>query len=219
MGSKIGIMKVSAKRLGIDFEEYMAHVNNGEKHCGKCRTWVSLDKYHVDNNRGDGRASVCISCRKKDNPRHPWKGGKLLDGHRKKISDGLKKFYKNNVSHVLGKPSPQKGFKRTKEQLENIRLGKIGKQKYGSESHSYIDGRTKETRLLRKNKMYRDWRKTVYERDEYTCQNCGDSKGGNLNAHHIKSWKDYPELRYESSNGVTLCKPCHRECHRKHRSK
>ena len=55
---------------------------------------------------------------------------------------------------------------------------------------------------------YRLWRLAVFERDAFTCQDCG-IKGGQLEAHHIKSWKDYPELRFEISNGKTLCVGCH----------
>jgi len=32
---------------------------------------------------------------------------------------------------------------------------------------------------------YIDWRKSVFERDDYTCCECG-KQGGTLNAHHIK---------------------------------
>jgi len=28
---------------------------------------------------------------------------------------------------------------------------------------------------------------------------------GKIKAHHILSWKDFPELRYETNNGITLC--------------
>ena len=56
------------------------------------------------------------------------------------------------------------------------------------------------------------WRKGVYERDNYTCQVCGKI-GGKLNAHHIKEWCNFKELRFDLSNGITLCLPCHKNTH------
>lgn len=50
--------------------------------------------------------------------------------------------------------------------------------------------------------------KKVLSRDNYTCQVC-DQYSGNLQVDHIKSWKDYPELRFELSNCRTLCMACH----------
>lgn len=59
------------------------------------------------------------------------------------------------------------------------------------------------------------WRRRVYARDNYTCQRCGYDKGKRLQAHHIKSWINYPESRFDISNGITLCIPCHRWVHSK----
>ena len=58
-----------------------------------------------------------------------------------------------------------------------------------------------------------EWRKAVYERDNHTCQCCGYSISGTLNAHHIDSWKDHKDDRFNVDNGVTLCETCHRDYH------
>lgn len=65
----------------------------------------------------------------------------------------------------------------------------------------------------RNNKAYTDWRTSVFMRDGFKCQICGQV-GGNLNAHHIKSYKNYIDVRYDVNNGVTLCEKCHRKIHK-----
>jgi 5-methylcytosine-specific restriction endonuclease McrA len=62
-------------------------------------------------------------------------------------------------------------------------------------------------------KKYKDWRKGVFERDDYICQKCGQ-RGYRLNAHHIYSYADHLDLRHTLENGVTLCGACHFEFHK-----
>ena len=54
------------------------------------------------------------------------------------------------------------------------------------------------------------WRKAVFEKDNYTCQIC-KIRGGILQADHIKPYSIYRELRFELSNGRTLCVTCHKQ--------
>ena len=52
------------------------------------------------------------------------------------------------------------------------------------------------------------WARAVINRDQATCQHCG-ATGVELHAHHLKPFEHYPELRWELSNGMTLCHRCH----------
>jgi len=70
----------------------------------------------------------------------------------------------------------------------------------------------KQNQKLRKSKQYKNWRRNVFERDNYQCQKCGQT-GGQLNAHHIKPYSEFPSLRLELDNGVTLCEKCHKKEH------
>lgn len=65
-----------------------------------------------------------------------------------------------------------------------------------------------EREKLRNTPEYKIWAKAVKVRDNFTCQKC-NTRGGILHSHHIKRFSQYPELRYEISNGITLCKECH----------
>jgi hypothetical protein len=58
---------------------------------------------------------------------------------------------------------------------------------------------------------YAEWRRSVFERDNWRCQECGSTR--KLNAHHIKRWVSHPELRFDVNNGVTLCFDCHTKKH------
>lgn len=66
----------------------------------------------------------------------------------------------------------------------------------------------------RNSPQYREWRTAVFERDTYTCQKCR-SKGGRLEAHHIIAWVDDKNLRFDVNNGITLCKCCHNQIHKR----
>lgn len=80
----------------------------------------------------------------------------------------------------------------------------------GSNHPRWKGGVTSENEKIRKSKEMRNWRISVFERDDYTCQACGQ-RGGELNADHIMPFALFPELRTEVLNGRTLCIKCHRK--------
>lgn len=78
----------------------------------------------------------------------------------------------------------------------------------GPNSWCWRGGVTREYARLRSKQECVNWAKAVKARDNHTCQWCGQV-GGRLAADHIKSFIDHPELRFDLSNGRTLCYPCH----------
>ncbi len=119
----------------------------------------------------------------------------------------------------IGKPSWNKGIPmRTESKLKlskvlmGRKLSEETKQKMlGRRPWNKIgDGITPINERIRRSPEYKNWRKKVFERDDYTCQECG-KRGGNLHADHIKPFALHVELRFELSNGRTLCIPCHRK--------
>jgi 5-methylcytosine-specific restriction endonuclease McrA len=87
----------------------------------------------------------------------------------------------------------------------------------GPDSPLWKGGQKKERGQQMSRAAYRDWRTAVYARDDWTCRQCGArSNGVYLNAHHIKQWSLHPELRYDVSNGITLCRPCHQAIPHRH---
>lgn len=79
----------------------------------------------------------------------------------------------------------------------------------GEKSHMWKGGISGESKMIRESSAYREWRNLVFKRDNWTCVLCG--KGGNINADHIKPFIFFPELRFDTSNGRTLCVPCHKK--------
>ena len=62
---------------------------------------------------------------------------------------------------------------------------------------------------IKKSKDWKDTRKKVFERDNYTCQECG-TRGGILHPHHLMPKAIFPELTFALSNIITLCRDCHK---------
>ncbi|MCR3760388.1 HNH endonuclease [Clostridium felsineum] len=66
---------------------------------------------------------------------------------------------------------------------------------------------------IRNSKEYIEWRNAVFKRDNWTCQKCG-KRGITINAHHIKPFAKYKNLRFVLENGITLCEKCHKKIHK-----
>lgn len=62
---------------------------------------------------------------------------------------------------------------------------------------------------IRKSSEYKDWRKKILERDNYSCVNCGSREM--LEIDHIKPLALFPSLALDLNNGRVLCHSCHKK--------
>ena len=100
------------------------------------------------------------------------------------------------------------GTKQSKETIEKRFLNLRG-----SNHWRWILDRTKLVNYggseERRSPIYKDWRKRVWVRDNWKCKIDNHDCNGRIEAHHILSYTNYPELRYEINNGITLCHAHH----------
>ena len=83
----------------------------------------------------------------------------------------------------------------------------------GEKNPNWKGGITPINKSLRNSKAAKTWRESVFARDNWTCQKCGNRSCKNnylrIEAHHIRPFATFPKLRFEITNGLTLCKKCH----------
>lgn len=137
---------------------------------------------------------------------HTWKGGKpnCIDCNHPLSSYGFKRCLPCNAKFKTGKS-------RGVEFIEKCRKG----AKRGECHWNWNGGSSGENVLIRMSSKYKEWRKGVFMRDNYTCQECGaknkEGLGLKINADHIKPFSTHPELRFNLDNGRTLCEGCHKK--------
>lgn len=101
------------------------------------------------------------------------------------------------------------GKKHTEATKKKMALAKLGN---GGVNHwNHIKDRTK----LKMDSVhaydyrYKDWMRTVKNRDYWKCRMGNEDCSGRLEAHHILPWSQHQELRYEVNNGIALCRYHH----------
>lgn len=150
------------------------------------------------------------------NPKQVWQ---WLKGYeiptRKRGTTGNEKYSKGH-----------KGFKHTDETKEKIRQARLKdghvpylrngvhhlKGKKGADTPNWKGGITAERQATYGSEEWKQASKTVWERDNATCQRCGLyhnlNRDVSFDIHHIVSFA-VVEKRCDPSNLVLLCEPCH----------
>jgi hypothetical protein len=202
--TKAGALKAAAKKAGLSIDEYKSNIESGLKRCTQCKTWKTTDSFGSDRTRSDGKDSTCLDCRRVDDPYASLRG---------RISTFKGRIHTEEAKQKMSEAKKGKKFRLGKNHsLETrARISKIGRERTqrGADHYNFKHGQAQRNLDDRRRPEYSDWRNAVFARDNYTCQKCGDNKGGNLRAHHIKPFSKYAELRFDISNGITLCHTCH----------
>jgi len=102
---------------------------------------------------------------------------------------------------------------------------KIGFAQRGEKSHNWEGGITSLNKMIRHSIEYKFWRTHIFQRDNYTCQDCKIRGGVELHSDHIipfsfilasykiKTLEDALkcEFLWDIRNGRTLCILCHKK--------
>jgi len=165
------------------------------------------------------RNSRCLECYRKQNKgktHGSWQGGRMfVIGICDYCGEELiqrRSDYKRSNHHFCNK------------QCEG-EWNKINRQ--GEKAGGWQGGKTALCDQIRNSFQYKQWRKDVFDRDNYECQECGSrSKSGEpvyIEAHHKKQMAviitknnitNFDEALecielWDVENGITFCKDCH----------
>lgn len=184
------LIEYMAKKGFIMTQEHKDKISAAKK--GKPLTWLigkGLNKGFTPWNKG-------VSMRLND---------KLIEW-RKEGGEPWNKGLKGKDNPLTGRKVSEEGRKNmSKAAKKRVKDGTCNLWKGGVREKN-----SKERRIIMDSFEYKEWRKNVFTRDNYTCQICG-THGVAVQADHIMPFAEYPELRTELSNGRTLCVPCHKK--------
>jgi len=200
--------------------------------CGDCKQIKPLLDFHKNKTKSLGHEYICKLCKNKrvklfytinQEKRKTYSNQyytKNKDSCNKKSSDYYtknKELIQNNHRQwerdntIYRKEYRKTYYKKHKgyirEYDKNRRTKKNEYQREYRLNHCIVP-----TQQWRYTKEYKQWKESVYKLYNHTCQECGKTHC-KVHAHHIKSAKDYPDLRYDINNGICLCEQCHKQVH------
>lgn len=216
---------------------------SGLKECKRCKNILSLDAFDTHKSGKHGRNPVCKKCRIEQRTAEIEckKCGNTFVGDQRRVYcdgcyrktytlDDARGIFKNGGCTLLADRFVNSRTKmeyicecgeqhsiRLHDFVRGVRCNSCkSKNLSGENNPNWNSTKTDEEREVERSyPEYREWRITVYERDQYTCQ-CCFTKGGNgvvLNAHHLDGYNWCIEKRTDPDNGVTLCEDCHVDFH------
>lgn len=186
------------------------YIGRGKKFCSHSCVWKGLK--HTP-------ATIIKMKNSATGVKRPWaveSAKKMSKNNLGKKRPPFSETWKQNISISLTGGHPNVSEK-TREDRRNSFSG--------INNPNYQGGITPFNLVIRSCSYYIKWRTQVFIRDNFTCQDCGNNKGGNLEAHHIKSLSKilknnkitnleeaiHCKELWNIDNGKTLCIDCHKK--------
>lgn len=159
-----------------------------EKACSRCKKLKGIKKFKVDKRQSDGRTITCRECYTSNKLEKFIRSPEQIESQRRKL---LGRKYMLN--HRLSISEGQK-----KAVQEGRHHWKVKDSRHPEQDRYSL--------------KYKMWREAVLELKGKKCEIC--QKPNRLHIHHIKSYYEFPELKFEITNGQVLCISCHMKIHR-----
>ena len=144
---------------------------------------------------------------------HKLKGKKQTAEHIKKRVDSARKKnfgWTDERRKRFGENNPMKNSETRDKMIKSKRVSPLVPR--GDKHHAWKGGITPIHNRIRGSLEYIIWRNEVYKRDRWTCRMCKKyCEKGDIVAHHLQKFSDFPELRFLVENGLTFCRKCHVE--------
>jgi hypothetical protein len=136
----------------------------------------------------------------------------MTEEHKRKISESHKA---RGILHWTKRPEVRKKMSEIRKKKPiNYWLGKKRPEMCGKNNPRWSGGINYEDEKDRVSLEYQVWKLEVYKRDRGFCRLCKvRCTNKTIVAHHIKLFRDFPELRFSVDNGMTLCRSCHVKLH------
>jgi len=202
--------------------DHPSHTKRGRKYCSEiCRRMGTSEskKGEKNPNWGGGKVKVlCIVCGKSrmeipsmaKNAKYCSKSCKAKDENSHWREKRIQKKCPTCGKRFSVKPS-RDYRKYCSQKCASIYFSQF-EDHSGENCPAWKGGITPESIKERTGSKYKEWRASVYARDNWTCLDCG-YRSGKLHAHHVFPFAEFPEHRFDVWNGITLCPECHRKTH------
>jgi hypothetical protein len=219
-------LKIMGRPHTEETKRKLSEINKGKKHSeeSKKKTSESMKgKIPSEEHRrklSEVQKGRPISEKSKEALLKANKGSKHTEEHKKKISESCKgrqasEETKKKLSEAKkGKTFSEEHKRHMSESKKGCHYSKKRAQEtpIDSDDPNWKDETFGESNLIRYSEEYKEWRKAVYRSDGWKCSICGSRE--QICAHHIKTFANFPDLRLNVENGITLCRKHHLEFHR-----